>query len=127
VALHYGRLLQRGTIGASSSRKTATGPNSTSDPRSKGPFEDRLTGQTNFPPAAAAPRLKADTAIVDGPAARIGARCSIPDDYILSAQGCRHGRIFFEYFRNGHGTTAIGTYSPRGGSKDADKTANSYQ
>jgi bifunctional non-homologous end joining protein LigD len=36
-----------------------------------------------------------------------------PDDYILSAQARRHGRIFLDYLRNGRGTTAIGTYSPR--------------
>ena len=36
-----------------------------------------------------------------------------PDHYILSAQGSRRGRIFLDYLRNGRGTTAIGTYSPR--------------
>ncbi len=36
-----------------------------------------------------------------------------PDRYILSAQERRHGRIFLDYLRNGRGTTAIGTYSPR--------------
>jgi bifunctional non-homologous end joining protein LigD len=36
-----------------------------------------------------------------------------PDRYILSAQGNRRGRIFLDYLRNGRGTTAIGTYSPR--------------
>ncbi|RZN33768.1 DNA ligase D [Bradyrhizobium sp. Leo121] len=36
-----------------------------------------------------------------------------PDEYILSAQAKRHGRIFLDYLRNGRGTTAIGTYSPR--------------
>jgi bifunctional non-homologous end joining protein LigD len=36
-----------------------------------------------------------------------------PDDYILSAQESRRGRIFLDYLRNGRGTTAIGTYSPR--------------
>jgi len=36
-----------------------------------------------------------------------------PDHYILSAQGNRRGRIFLDYLRNGRGTTAIGTYSPR--------------
>jgi bifunctional non-homologous end joining protein LigD len=36
-----------------------------------------------------------------------------PDNYILSAQARRHGRIFLDYLRNGRGTTAIGTYSPR--------------
>jgi bifunctional non-homologous end joining protein LigD len=36
-----------------------------------------------------------------------------PDFYILSAQARRSGRIFLDYLRNGRGTTAIGTYSPR--------------
>jgi bifunctional non-homologous end joining protein LigD len=36
-----------------------------------------------------------------------------PDEYILSAQARRRGRIFLDYLRNGRGTTAIGTYSPR--------------
>jgi bifunctional non-homologous end joining protein LigD len=36
-----------------------------------------------------------------------------PDRYILSAQVERSGRIFLDYLRNGRGTTAIGTYSPR--------------
>jgi bifunctional non-homologous end joining protein LigD len=36
-----------------------------------------------------------------------------PDDYLLSAQARRRGRIFLDYLRNGRGTTAIGTYSPR--------------
>jgi bifunctional non-homologous end joining protein LigD len=36
-----------------------------------------------------------------------------PDRYILSAQASRGGRIFLDYLRNGRGTTAIGTYSPR--------------
>jgi bifunctional non-homologous end joining protein LigD len=36
-----------------------------------------------------------------------------PEHYILSAQGSRRGRIFLDYLRNGRGTTAIGTYSPR--------------
>ena len=36
-----------------------------------------------------------------------------PGRYILSAQARRHGRIFLDYLRNGRGTTAIGTYSPR--------------
>jgi bifunctional non-homologous end joining protein LigD len=36
-----------------------------------------------------------------------------PDRYILSAQANRRGRIFLDYLRNGRGTTAIGTYSPR--------------
>jgi len=36
-----------------------------------------------------------------------------PKHYILSSQGSRRGRIFLDYLRNGRGTTAIGTYSPR--------------
>jgi bifunctional non-homologous end joining protein LigD len=36
-----------------------------------------------------------------------------PGRYILSAQASRRGRIFLDYLRNGRGTTAIGTYSPR--------------
>jgi bifunctional non-homologous end joining protein LigD len=36
-----------------------------------------------------------------------------PEDYILSAQERRRDRIFLDYLRNGRGTTAIGTYSPR--------------
>jgi bifunctional non-homologous end joining protein LigD len=36
-----------------------------------------------------------------------------PRHYILSAQANRRGRIFLDYLRNGRGTTAIGTYSPR--------------
>lgn len=37
-----------------------------------------------------------------------------PDRYTLSAQARRRGLIFLDYLRNGRGTTAIGTYSPRG-------------
>jgi bifunctional non-homologous end joining protein LigD len=36
-----------------------------------------------------------------------------PDRYLLSAQARRKGRIFLDHLRNGRGTTAIGTYSPR--------------
>ncbi|MGX4771107.1 DNA ligase D [Bradyrhizobium guangdongense] len=36
-----------------------------------------------------------------------------PNRYILSAQIGRRNRIFLDYLRNGRGTTAIGTYSPR--------------
>src|SRR3954453_5933324 len=36
-----------------------------------------------------------------------------PARYNLSAQAGRSGRIFLDYLRNGRGTTAIGTYSPR--------------
>jgi bifunctional non-homologous end joining protein LigD len=36
-----------------------------------------------------------------------------PDRYVLSAHASRSGRIFLDYLRNGRGTTAIGTYSPR--------------
>jgi len=36
-----------------------------------------------------------------------------PERYLLSAQARRSGRIFLDYLRNGRGTTAIGTYSPR--------------
>ncbi|MGY3413398.1 DNA primase [Bradyrhizobium sp. GM5.1] len=36
-----------------------------------------------------------------------------PDRYLLSAQAKRRDRIFLDYLRNGRGSTAIGTYSPR--------------
>jgi bifunctional non-homologous end joining protein LigD len=36
-----------------------------------------------------------------------------PEKYILSAQAQRRGHIFLDYLRNGRGTTAIGTWSPR--------------
>jgi bifunctional non-homologous end joining protein LigD len=36
-----------------------------------------------------------------------------PERYILSAQADRRGIIFLDYLRNGRGTTAVGTYSPR--------------
>jgi bifunctional non-homologous end joining protein LigD len=39
---------------------------------------------------------------------------STPDRYTTSAQpSSRRNRIYFDYLRNGRGTTAIGTYSPR--------------
>ncbi|WP_210190448.1 non-homologous end-joining DNA ligase, partial [Ensifer aridi] len=37
-----------------------------------------------------------------------------PDRYVASAQlSQRPGRLFLDYLRNGRGTTAVGTYSPR--------------
>ena len=36
-----------------------------------------------------------------------------PHRYILGAQAPRRDRIFLDYLRNGRGTTAVGTYSPR--------------
>jgi bifunctional non-homologous end joining protein LigD len=38
---------------------------------------------------------------------------NFPDQYIVSAQAARRGFIFLDYLRNGRGTTAIGTFSPR--------------
>ncbi|WP_309084158.1 DNA ligase D [Chelativorans sp.] len=35
------------------------------------------------------------------------------DRYTTSAQAARRGKLFIDYLRNGRGTTAIGTYSPR--------------
>jgi bifunctional non-homologous end joining protein LigD len=43
-----------------------------------------------------------------------GLAATAPDRYTLaSAPGKRAGRIFIDYLRNGRGTTAIGTWSPR--------------
>jgi bifunctional non-homologous end joining protein LigD len=50
-------------------------------------------------------------AIARGIASTLAAR--FPGQYILSAQAKRSGHIFLDYLRNGRGTTAIGTYSPR--------------
>jgi bifunctional non-homologous end joining protein LigD len=36
-----------------------------------------------------------------------------PARYTLSATSARGGRLFIDYLRNGRGTTAVGTYSPR--------------
>jgi bifunctional non-homologous end joining protein LigD len=36
-----------------------------------------------------------------------------PSRYTLSAKDQRSGRLFIDYLRNGRGTTAVGTYSPR--------------
>jgi bifunctional non-homologous end joining protein LigD len=45
-------------------------------------------------------------------AARMAARD--PERYVTSAAlAKRPGRLFIDYLRNGRGTTAIGTYSPR--------------
>ncbi|MFZ1096192.1 MAG: hypothetical protein WAN75_44395 [Xanthobacteraceae bacterium] len=38
---------------------------------------------------------------------------SAPQHYILSAKASRRSRIFLDYVRNGRGSTAIGSYSPR--------------
>ncbi|MEY9199290.1 bifunctional non-homologous end joining protein LigD [Sinorhizobium fredii] len=40
--------------------------------------------------------------------------CTHPDRYVTSAQlSQRPGKLFLDYLRNGRGTTAVGTYSPR--------------
>jgi bifunctional non-homologous end joining protein LigD len=44
-------------------------------------------------------------------ALRLGA--TDPRYTISAALGHRTGRVFIDYLRNGRGTTAVGTYSPR--------------
>jgi DNA primase len=49
-----------------------------------------------------------------------GFRRSAPDRYTLaSPPEKRSGRSFIDYLRNGRGTMAIGTWSPRGGVRAA--------
>jgi DNA primase len=45
--------------------------------------------------------------------AGVGARRKISGKIHFVAQAQRRGRNFLDYLRNGRGTTAIGTYSPR--------------
>ncbi len=47
-------------------------------------------------------------------AKRIAQEFAASDErYTTSAQAARRGKLFIDYLRNGRGTTAIGTYSPR--------------
>jgi bifunctional non-homologous end joining protein LigD len=53
---------------------------------------------------------------VHGLAKRLAQRFAAhaPDRYVTSANlAQRPGRLFIDYLRNGRGTTAIGTFSPR--------------